>query len=193
MRWHTYSTSTSPSSARCRPPSQHHHFPCSCPPREGFFFGAQLAQPRTQSLPSLSRIDIAQQRTTSPFHPQLLRTRAHLQYQHHQRGPPFDRANSSRIFSSLMATRPISTGGQAWKLIHRYSVLAASGVAGPKLRQGDKQVPEGVYGISFLNPSSRYDVSLRVNYPNAFDRQMAAKDGRVGDRYRRACIWCVGA
>jgi hypothetical protein len=70
------------------------------------------------------------------------------------------------------------SNGGPWKLIHRYPVLAASGVAGPKLRQGDKQVPEGVYSISFLNPNSRYDVSLRVNYPNAFDRQMAAKDGR---------------
>lgn len=65
-----------------------------------------------------------------------------------------------------------------WKLIHRYPVLAASGVSGPKLRKGDKQVPEGIYGISFLNPNSRYHVSLRVNYPNQFDRQMADKDGR---------------
>lgn len=68
--------------------------------------------------------------------------------------------------------------GDTWKLIHRYRVLAASGSAGPKLRKGDRQVPEGVYGIAFLNPSSAYHVSLAVNYPNAFDRQMAAKDGR---------------
>ncbi len=65
-----------------------------------------------------------------------------------------------------------------WKFIDRYSVLAASGGAGPKLRRGDKQVPEGVYRITFLNPNSRYHVSLRVNYPNAFDRKMARKDGR---------------
>jgi len=70
-----------------------------------------------------------------------------------------------------------STGGP-WRLVHRYPVLAASGVSGPKLRKGDKQVPEGIYGISFLNPNSRYHVSLRVDYPNAFDRQMAAKEGR---------------
>ena len=68
--------------------------------------------------------------------------------------------------------------GSAWKLVHRYRVLAASGGAGPKLRQGDKQVPEGIYGIAFLNPNSSYHVSLRVNYPNAFDRLMAKKDGR---------------
>ncbi len=68
--------------------------------------------------------------------------------------------------------------GAEWKLVHRYPVLAASGRSGPKLRQGDRQVPEGIYGISFLNPNSRYHVSMRVNYPNAFDREMAAKEGR---------------
>lgn len=68
--------------------------------------------------------------------------------------------------------------GGAWKHIHRYRVLAASGGPGPKLRQGDRQVPEGIYAISFLNPNSSYHVSLRVNYPNAFDREMAAKEAR---------------
>ncbi len=72
-------------------------------------------------------------------------------------------------------TRP---AGGAWTFIHRYPVLAASGSSGPKLKQGDKQVPEGVYGISYLNPNSRFHVSLRVNYPNAFDREMAANDKR---------------
>ncbi|MEZ5816879.1 MAG: L,D-transpeptidase family protein [Hyphomicrobiaceae bacterium] len=65
-----------------------------------------------------------------------------------------------------------------WMLVHRYRILAASGHAGPKLLQGDRQVPEGLYRISFLNPNSAYHVSLRVNYPNAFDRKMAAKEGR---------------
>lgn len=68
--------------------------------------------------------------------------------------------------------------GQEWKFVHSYPVLAASGGSGPKLRRGDKQVPEGVYGISFLNPNSRYHVSLRVSYPNKFDREMAKTDGR---------------
>jgi hypothetical protein len=65
-----------------------------------------------------------------------------------------------------------------WTMIHRYRVLGASGGPGPKLEQGDKQVPEGVYGISYLNPNSAFHLSLRVNYPNRFDRQMAANDGR---------------
>lgn len=66
----------------------------------------------------------------------------------------------------------------AWTFVHSYPVLAASGNSGPKLQRGDRQVPEGVYNISFLNPNSRYHVSLRVSYPNKFDREMAARDGR---------------
>lgn len=59
-----------------------------------------------------------------------------------------------------------------------YPILAMSGTAGPKLRFGDLQVPEGFYRIESLNPNSRFHLSLRVNYPSAFDRQQAAKDGR---------------
>lgn len=66
-----------------------------------------------------------------------------------------------------------------WDFVHRYPVLAASGKSGPKLRQGDKQVPEGLYKITFLNPDSKYHVSMRVSYPNNFDREMAKKDGRT--------------
>jgi len=64
--------------------------------------------------------------------------------------------------------------------IRRYSVLGASGAAGPKLREGDRQVPEGVYTIDELNPNSRFHLSLRVGYPNAFDRARAKEDGRSG-------------
>jgi hypothetical protein len=59
-----------------------------------------------------------------------------------------------------------------------YPVVAASGVLGPKLREGDRQVPEGVYPLESLNPNSRFHVALRVGYPNAFDRSAAARDGR---------------
>jgi hypothetical protein len=61
-----------------------------------------------------------------------------------------------------------------------WKVLAASGVPGPKLREGDEQVPEGVYPIWSLNPNSRFHLSLHVGYPNAADRAQAAKEGRRG-------------
>ena len=62
--------------------------------------------------------------------------------------------------------------------IRRYPVLGASGAIGPKLCEGDHQVPEGIYAIEELNPNSRFHLSLRVGYPNAFDREKAKVDGR---------------
>ena len=69
--------------------------------------------------------------------------------------------------------------GEALRFIRGYDVLAASGRLGPKLREGDRQVPEGVYRIVLLNPNSRYHLSLRVSYPNEFDLAQAAREGRT--------------
>lgn len=67
---------------------------------------------------------------------------------------------------------------QAWVFVTAFPILAASGEAGPKLREGDRQVPEGIYRIESLNPNSRFHLSLKLNYPNAFDRAQARRDGR---------------
>lgn len=69
--------------------------------------------------------------------------------------------------------------GGAMRLVRTMPVLAASGGPGPKTKQGDNQVPEGVYGIESLNPRSLYHVALRVNYPNADDRARAKAEGRT--------------
>ncbi len=60
-----------------------------------------------------------------------------------------------------------------------YPILAASGVLGPKLREGDRQVPEGIYRVPSLNPNSRFHLSLRLNYPNEFDSAKATAEGRA--------------
>ena len=59
-----------------------------------------------------------------------------------------------------------------------YPILGASGTLGPKLREGDMQVPEGLYRIESLNPKSLYHLALRVNYPNSFDKAKGNVDGR---------------
>jgi len=64
------------------------------------------------------------------------------------------------------------------RLVVTYPVLAASGVLGPKMREGDRQVPEGLYEIESLHPNSLYHLALRVNYPNELDRKMAKAEGR---------------
>lgn len=62
--------------------------------------------------------------------------------------------------------------------LHTYPVLGASGKLGPKLREGDFQVPEGVYRLESLEPNTPYHLALRLNYPNDFDLEHARIDGR---------------
>lgn len=69
--------------------------------------------------------------------------------------------------------------GQPTKLVRTLPILGMSGMIGPKLREGDRQVPEGLYRIESLNPNSLYHLSLRVSYPNDEDRAQARLDGRM--------------
>ncbi len=65
-----------------------------------------------------------------------------------------------------------------WVHIRDYAIVGASGGVGPKLREGDLQVPEGIYQLESMNPNSAFHLSLKVSYPNEFDRAMAKQDGR---------------
>lgn len=65
-----------------------------------------------------------------------------------------------------------------FKLVHSYPIKAASGELGPKLEEGDRQVPEGIYRIEGLNPNSSYHLSMKLNYPNQFDLKWAKREGR---------------
>ena len=56
------------------------------------------------------------------------------------------------------------------KLLKEYPFTAYSGKLGPKLRDGDRQIPEGIYKIEYLNPNSSYYLSLKLNYPNEYDK-----------------------
>lgn len=67
---------------------------------------------------------------------------------------------------------------EQYHLVKTYPILAASGEPGPKLREGDRQVPEGVYRIEYFNPNSAYHLSMKLNYPNAFDLKYAQQEGR---------------
>jgi len=68
-----------------------------------------------------------------------------------------------------------------FKSIITYKIAYLSGELGPKRRNGDKQVPEGIYHISEFNPNSRYLLSVRINYPNQSDRILGYKPNLGGD------------
>jgi len=79
----------------------------------------------------------------------------------------------------LYAVDAHAVDGKDYRFIRSYPILAASGHLGPKLSEGDWQVPEGIYAVESLNPDSRYHLALHVGYPNAFDRVEAKIDGRT--------------
>jgi murein L,D-transpeptidase YafK len=55
-----------------------------------------------------------------------------------------------------------------------YPICLWSGRVGPKLREGDRQAPEGFYAVTKeeLNPNSRWHRSFSLGFPNAFDRAL---------------------
>src|SRR5688572_24750207 len=66
-------------------------------------------------------------------------------------------------------------GKNTFSLLHTYQFCSSSGTLGPKRKEGDLQIPEGVYHINHFNPFSTFHLSLGINYPNASDRILGDK------------------
>ena len=68
-----------------------------------------------------------------------------------------------------------NSSGQ-YALLKTFPICRWSGQLGPKLKQGDRQAPEGFYTITpgQMNPNSAYYLSFDVGYPNAIDRAKGA-------------------
>ena len=65
------------------------------------------------------------------------------------------------------------TKNGTYVLVRTYNICAFSGELGPKIRQGDRQAPEGFYSIGAgqLNYNSIRFLSLNTGFPNKFDKQ----------------------
>lgn len=66
-----------------------------------------------------------------------------------------------------------------YSLYKSYPFTAFSGTLGPKKKEGDLQIPEGIYRIEYLNPKSKFHLSIKINYPNEDDRKIALIEGRT--------------
>lgn len=66
----------------------------------------------------------------------------------------------------------------SFALLKTYPICKWSGDLGPKVKEGDRQTPEGFYQITpaQMNPNSEYYLSFNLGFPNAFDRA----HGRTG-------------
>ena len=59
-----------------------------------------------------------------------------------------------------------------FQLVKSYKICAWSGKLGPKMKEGDRQAPEGFYPLfpHQLNPNSKYYLAINTGYPNQYDR-----------------------
>ena len=64
------------------------------------------------------------------------------------------------------------TTAGTFKLFKTYEICAYSGDLGPKIKEGDRQSPEGFYTITpgLMNPRSSYYLAFNTGFPNKFDR-----------------------
>ena len=79
-----------------------------------------------------------------------------------------------------------------FQLLKTYPICRWSGDLGPKIREGDRQAPEGFYSISpgQMNPQSAYYLSFNTGYPNAFDKSLGRTGSQLmvhGDCSSRGC------
>lgn len=65
----------------------------------------------------------------------------------------------------------VQDSNNTFTLFKTYKICKYSGKLGPKLKQGDKQAPEGFYKVSSaqMNPHSRFHLSFNLGYPNQYD------------------------
>jgi murein L,D-transpeptidase YafK len=74
-----------------------------------------------------------------------------------------------------------------------YPIVAASGTLGPKLTEGDNQVPEGFYSVppSAMKPDSRYHLAFNIGYPNTYDRSLGRTGSAIMIHGNRVSIGCL--
>lgn len=109
-----------------------------------------------------------------PNTPDLKNLPARLAEQNLQLGAPV----LVRIFKREFELEMWMKRGDKFEKFATYPICMWSGKLGPKLKQGDRQAPEGFYTVenSSLNPNSQYHRSFNLGFPNTFDRA----HGRTG-------------
>jgi murein L,D-transpeptidase YafK len=83
-----------------------------------------------------------------------------------------------RIFKQEAELEVWVDKGARYERFAVYEICNWSGVLGPKLTEGDRQSPEGLYsiGVDQLHRKGRWRRSLDIGYPNTFDKA----HGRTG-------------
>jgi len=102
-----------------------------------------------------------------------------------QKGMSAGSAVMVRIFKAESELELWVQARERFELFATYPICFWSGTLGPKLREGDRQAPEGLYsvGIEQLHRDGRRPRSFDIGFPNALDQS----EGRTGSN-----IWVHG-
>ncbi|HZN28459.1 MAG TPA: murein L,D-transpeptidase family protein, partial [Xanthobacteraceae bacterium] len=112
----------------------------------------------------------------------------------------FDRRNMEKESPILVRIFKEESELEVWKedktgrlaLLKTYPICRWSGELGPKIKEGDRQAPEGFYTITpgLMNPNSNYYLAINMGFPNAYDRSNGRTGGFLmihGDCSSRGC------
>jgi murein L,D-transpeptidase YafK len=110
-----------------------------------------------------------------------------------QKKMPKDSPILVRIFkeeSELEVWKQDNTGH--FQILKVYPICRWSGDLGPKVREGDRQAPEGFYTITpdLMNPNSNYYLAINTGFPNSYDKANDRHGGFLmihGDCSSRGC------
>ncbi len=77
-----------------------------------------------------------------------------------------------RIFKEEAVLEIWKEQGEHYQLFKTYDICSYSGKLGPKMKEGDKQAPEGFYRVSRnqLNPNSVNHLAFNLGFPNTYDK-----------------------
>ncbi|MNQ99627.1 L,D-transpeptidase catalytic domain [compost metagenome] len=74
---------------------------------------------------------------------------------------------SARQLQLISAGKPLKT----------YRISLGKRPTGPKMFEGDKRTPEGLYWIDWRKVSDRFNLAMHISYPNISDSARARREG----------------
>ncbi len=120
-----------------------------------------------ETLETVSTVDLSKvkNKVTEPLSPQML---AKIRSKSMDQFSPI----VLRIFKEegVLEVWKARTDNRFEKLTE-YKICAWSGRLGPKVKEGDRQAPEGFYNLTpaHLNPNSKYYLAINTGFPNKYD------------------------
>lgn len=106
-------------------------------------------------------------------------------------GKPVDK---NQVLKPARSTQPISADQKIEKIlvlksarklqlisdgkpIKSYRISLGKQPKGPKLQEGDKRTPEGLYWVDWRKKSDKFNLAMHINYPNISDAAKARREG----------------